>query len=209
LEISWLRVEDLYVATVSVQGVNGIETFPIQTNEGQALLDGSTLMGFVEGASQGRTSSRNVTDPSDRFEGWARQAYDQPPGSGASGGKVWEHWCTTRTITDDDRTGHSVVEAYITLVNACGDTFAPVVARGRTSYGHPVQLAALVEAGFTAAASARPLLSPMRMQPPIELLLHEATPEAGVLAAEQLRWTDDLEYYMFARRIGSWNSTPI
>lgn len=209
LELSHVSEGDSYFASVSIRGESGIQTYPLSSESARSVLGDATLVGFVEGASTGRTSARGVIDPPERFEGWKRQDYDQPPGTTGAGGKVWEHWCTTRDISDGQPIGKSVVEAYIQLASVCGDTFAPVVARGRRDYYHPRQLSAMVESGLTSSTSARPFLTPMRMLPAVELTLQEATPEAGLRAAEKLTWTADPQYYMFARKIDRWNSGPV
>src|SRR5262249_57349134 len=88
--------------------------------EGRALTEGSPLLGFVEGSSIGRTSSRHVFDGPDRFNLWRRQDFDQPVTSPLEGGKVWEHWCTLRDLRASNRIGLSAVTAYVSLVPAPG-----------------------------------------------------------------------------------------
>ena len=73
---------------------------------------------------------------------------------------------TMRDIRVGNRIGTSVLTAYVSLVSAAGDWFPATVARGRRDYGHPVQLAAMVFAGFTSHRSAtwdiQPLVIPRR-----------------------------------------------
>jgi hypothetical protein len=209
LELSHASSSDSYFASVSVRSESGIQTYPVASEQGRPLVEDATLLGFVEGTSEGHISARGVNDPAERFEGWRRQDYDQSPGTTPPGGRVWEHWCTTRDISDAQPIGKSVVEGYIILASAIGGKFAPVVARGRRDYGHPRQLGAMVESGLTSPASARPFLTPMRMPRSVELVLHEATPEAGLRAAEQLTWSAELRYFMFSRKIDRWNSAPV
>jgi hypothetical protein len=208
--IMWLEIShdprtDEYYGSASLRVDSRVVTERLDSAEGRGLLDNSTLLGFVEGNSTGRTSARGVSDPPDRFNLWRRQDFDQPVTSAADGGKVWEHWCTMRDITVGNRMGTSVLTAYVSLVSAAGDRFPATVARGRRDYGHPVQLAGMVYAGFTAARSATWDTTPLVIPPPLERLLLEAQPETSLEAAEQLSWGRTPQYYMFARRMKNWS----
>src|SRR5262245_32853831 len=154
LESSHDPTDDHYFASVTRR--NGrAETVKLDSPAGRALLERSELLGFVEGNSKGRISARGVNDPRDRFNRWRRQAFDKTGvNERADGGKVWEHWCTRRPVRAGNRYGTMVLEAYVALTAALTDLFAAVVARGRRVYGHPVQLAAMVNAGFVAEKSA-------------------------------------------------------
>lgn len=88
---------------------------------------------------------------------------------------------------------------------ALGDRFAPTVARGRRQYGHPVQLAALVHAGFTAKASALWNTTPVPIPRSIEPLLLQAEPTQALEAVGRLDWSRAPLYYMFKRRIRHWS----
>ena len=154
LEISHRRTTDEYCATVTLRHGKATETLCVDTAEGREVLAGSSLVGFVEGTSLGRTSARGVLDPPDRFNLWRRQDFDQPVGSASDGGKVWEHWCTLRDIRPSHSIGTSMLAAFVSLAAALGDRFIPTVARGRREYGHPRQVAAFVYAGLTAESSA-------------------------------------------------------
>lgn len=205
LEISHRPVDDRYYASVTVKAGARAEMHPIETAEGAALLAGSVLLGFVEGNSVGRVSARGVADRQDRFNGWRRQDFDQPVASGQDGGKVWEHWCTVRDIRVQDAIAASVLRAYVTLVAALGDLFAPTVARGRRDYAHPKQLCAFVKAGFTARASATWDTTPTAIPDAAERQFLEAQPQDALTAAETLAWDRAPRYYMFTRRIARWS----
>lgn len=205
LEISHDKTIDSYYPSISVREKKGVITRGVSTVEGQAILKGSVLLGFVEGNSQGQISAKGVIDPAEAFNGNPRQDYDQPFDSSGEGGKVWEHWSTLRDIRPTTKVSASVLTAYITLTAVLGDLFPATVARGRREYGHPAQLQALVHAGFTAEQSAKRNIQPAVLPPGAERLLKEAQPTAAVEAAEGLDWSGELRYYMFSRKIHSWN----
>src|SRR5262249_10683026 len=154
LEGSHHPLRDEYYASVTVRDAARPRILPLDSAQGPGLVDGSTLLGFVEGSSIGRTSSRHVFDGPDRFNLWRRQDFDQPVTSPLEGGKVWEHWCTLRDLRASNRIGLSAVTAYVSLVAALGDKFCAAVARGRRDYGHPQQLCALVRSGFVSKEAA-------------------------------------------------------
>jgi len=201
LEVSHVAADDTYDATITRAG----ETVPLASDRGRELLSGSTLAGFVEGTSEGHISARDVVDSPDRFEGWKRQNYDQPIDSTAQGGRVWEHWCTTRDLDPESAFSRSWLGAFLSLCAALGDRFAPTVARGRTQYGHPQQLRAMVAAGLMSGASATWRCTPRPIPQASQDLLYEARAEAALQAVSGLEWTSgDVRYYMFSRKIGSW-----
>jgi len=170
------------------------------------ILQGSTLLGFIEGNSVGQISAHGIKDNEETFNGCPRQQFDCPIIDKTSdGGKVWEHWCTLRDIRQTARVGTSVLHAYITLTAALGDRFAPTIARGRQDYKHPKQLCALVKAGFTSLEAATWSTTPFEIPPQAELLLLKAIPSSSLTAANLLSWANPPCYYMFKRRISRWN----
>ncbi len=206
LEMGHAGTRDEYVATITCRENDGFKTVFLDSAEGRQRLTGSVLRGFVEGNSVGRISARNCTDLPDRFNLWRRQDFDQPVGSELDGGKVWEHWCTLRDLRSSNRSGLTALSAYVSLVSALGDLFAPVVLRGRRDYGHPVQLAAMVHAGFTATASATVDLGPTPVPAKVEPLFLDACPQQCLAAVESLVWPEKgIAYYMFRRKIKSWS----
>lgn len=196
---------DTYMATVSWRENGRVSTSPLSGGPGRAVIASSNLLGFVEGTSEGRITARGAQDRPGRFGGYARQNYDHPPGTNRQGGRVWEHWCTTRDLDPASRLSRSLLTAYLELCHAGGDLFAPTVARGRGEYGHPAQLRAMIVAGLTTLASARWPTTPVVVPREAELLLQEARPTEAVEAIDSLPWVADRPtYFMFARRIGSW-----
>lgn len=206
LEISHDPVRDEYFASVTLRRGKASETFLLDSAEGRGLVSESKLLGFVEGNSTGRVSARAANDSPQAFNLWRRQDFDQPIDSKEDGGKVWEHWCTLRDIRPGARIGTSVLTAYVSLAAALGDRFAATVCRGRRDYGHPVQLAALIYAGFVAERSALWDKAPVPLTPKAEKLLLEAMPGRSLEAVQELDWADPPRYYMFRRRIKHWNS---
>jgi len=205
LEVSHRPEWDEYFASVTGKCTLGMETVPIDSAEGRMLLADSTLLGYVEGNSTGRTSARLVMDPPTVFNLWRRQDFDRPVGSADDGGKVWEHWCTLRDIRETSRIGTSVLTAYISLVAALGGRFVAAVARGRRDYGHPEQLCAMVHAGLLLDEEAVWDVKPMAIPPNLEAGLLAADPGRALQACELLDWADPPRYYMFQRRIDRWS----
>jgi hypothetical protein len=207
LEISYDRNPDLYYASLTAEASGRVSTYRLDSPQANALLQGSKLLGFVEGNSTGHISARQVNDPPTRFNSWQRQDFDQPVDSSGQGGKVWEHWCTLRDIRPSCGIANSVLSAYVSLVAALGDQFPPTVARGRRDYSHPTQLCTFVRAGFTSKESATWNTIPMAIPTALEKLLLEARPADALAAVKQLSWADPPCYYMFSRRISHWSST--
>lgn len=200
--------EDVYYATVNYSDDSGnLKTVMLDSAEGRNLLEPATLLGYVEGTSEGQISNRNANDPDNAFNGWPRQDYNRPAGTSGSGGTVWEHWCTERDIRSSDPIGNSVVKAYFSLVATLGGEFVATVARGRRSYGHPIHVCAMVKSGFITREDALWDTSPYQIPNEEERLFQEARPGDSLNAVSKLTWTGgrDRRYYMFARRIGSWS----
>ncbi len=205
LEISWNDGRDEYFASVTASQAEGPRTVPLDSADGERLVAGSGLLGFIEGSSQGRISARSAQDPPDRFNKWRRQDFDQRAGSPEDGGRVWEHWCTLRDIRPTQPIATSVLRAYVALMAVLGNRFVPTVARGRRQYGHPVQLCAMVRAGLTAEDAAAWDTTPVVVPAAVESVLLEARPADGLAAAERLTWGGEPRYYMFQRRIREWS----
>jgi hypothetical protein len=208
--IAWLEIShrppDEYFASITVDDHNVPKTVPIKSAEGERLLAGSTLLGFVEGNSTGHISARGVHDSAARYNGWNRQDFDQPVNSNQDGGKVWEHWCTLRNIRTPDATTKTLLAAYVALVAALGDRFVPSVARGRRDYAHPRQLVAIVEAGLTSSASATWDTMPVPIPAAAEPMFLEATPSSCLKGISMLDWGQgNPKYFMFTRRIMHWS----
>jgi hypothetical protein len=141
------------------------------------------------------------------FNLWRRQDFDQPVGSDADGGRVWEHWCTLRDIRPAHVIGTSVLTAFVALVAALGDSFIPTVARGRREYGHPMQLKAMVASGLVARKSALWPGTPTAIPANCEAALKEADPATSLKAVTALDWSKPPLYYMFARKITGWSKS--
>jgi hypothetical protein len=202
MEISHVPADDTYAATLTSGSDQQVETMRLGSPEAQQLLQDAALLGFVEGTSEGHITARAVQDPPERFEGWTRQTFDQEPGSQERGGRVWEHWCTTRDLAPDSELSASLLTAYLELCNVGSDLFAPTVARGRTAYGHPAQLDEMISAGFTTRESASWRTTPQPIGREPELLLQEAGAADALRAVRSLAWSGDgPTYYMYPRRI--------
>ena len=200
--------EDKYLPTITMRERDGtVLMVKLDTAEGYNLVDQSTLLGYVEGSSLGHISARNVQDPPNAFNSWPRQVFDQPVGSNTPGGRVWEHWSTTRDLRRSNPIGDSVLRAYIVLVSTLGGKFVAAVARGRRTHNHPVQLCALVKAGFIARDEALWDMRPYKIPSVVERLFQEAGPDDCLRAIESLSWIPSGEqcYFMFSRKINSWS----
>lgn len=204
LEISYDNKLDEYYASCAADDGGTVRTVPLTSVAAQKRLDGGRVLGFVEGMSVGRILARGVNDPPARFNHNPRQEYDRPDSTG-EGGKVWEHWCTLRDLRKSEPVATSVLNAYVTLCAHLGDTFPAVVARGRRAYGHPVQLAAMTEAGFIGAEAASHVKRPSLVPASAERLFGESLPEDALEGAKQLDWSNPPRYYMYSRSIRQWD----
>ena len=206
LEISHDPKEDLYYASVTAEKTGKAVTCRLDSPEAKVMMQGSKLLGFIEGNSLGHISARNVEDTPSRFNKWMRQDFDNRIDSSDDGGKVWEHWCPLRDISPSVAIARSVLKAYVSLVSALGDLFPATVTRGRRDYGHPVQLCAFIRAGFTSKESALWDIKPVEIPKAEERLLLEARPADSLAAVKKLSWSNLPRYYMFARRISAWST---
>jgi len=209
--LAWLQIShddraDRYFASVTVLEGGRARTVATDSAEGRILLQQTSLLGFVEGTSLGRTSARFANDPPSLFNLWRRQDFDQPVGSEEDGGRVWEHWCTQRDIRATHAIGTSVLSAFVALVAALGDLFIPTVARGRKEYGHPVQLRAMIRTGLVDRKSALWDGTPKAISSNGEAVLEEADPATSLKAATSFDWSNPPRYHMFPRKIAGWNT---
>jgi len=209
--LAWLQIShderaDRYFASVTVLEGGKARTVPTDSAEGRILLQQTSLLGFVEGTSLGRTSARFANDPPSLFNLWRRQDFDQPVGSEEDGGRVWEHWCTQRDIRATHAIGTSILTAFVALVAALGDLFIPTVARGRKEYGHPTQLRAMIRAGLVDRKSALWDGTPKAISSNGEAVLEEADPATSLKAATSFDWSNPPRYHMFTRKIAGWNT---
>ncbi|MBF0410967.1 MAG: hypothetical protein HQM10_26725 [Candidatus Riflebacteria bacterium] len=207
LEISYDSKKDEYYSSVSFQASGMVKNWRLDSADGRKITSNAKILGFVEGNSNGRISARNVIDPPKRFNLSRRQDYDMYESDPREGGKVWEHWCTLRDFRKSSRIGTSVLTAYISLTSVLGDSFPAIVARGRSEYGHPEQLCAMVKAGFVSMDSAIINLYPKAIPEELEKDFCSANVGRIVPELEKMGWDDSsLNYFMFSRKIGCWVS---
>lgn len=203
VSITYAGTADRYEATVTADG----RTLRLGTPAGDAALDGATLIGYLEGTSEGHVLARDVHDPAGSFNGWLRQAFDQDVTSTDEGGNVWEHWCPTRDLRPTNAVGDSLLRAWLCLVSRLGGQFVAAVARGRRGHDHPTQLCALVKAGVCTREDALWDATPSPIPPDAQALLYEQRPVDSLAAAAKLAWVDGARrYFMFRRGIGEWST---
>ena len=202
LEVSHDPAKDEYYASVTPAGA---PTVRLDSAEGRALLNGSTLLGFVEGNSVGHISARHVNDPPTRFNLWKRQDFDKPVGSDEDGGKVWEHWCTVRDIRPTHAIGSSVLRAYASLVAALGDKFVPPWRAEDAITAIRSSSAPWSRADSRPRRRRRGTSSLTGFPTPRKKKLLEATPADEAAAVATLGVGRDPRYYMFQRRISHWS----
>ena len=205
LEILFNNTDNIYYPALTIRENGNIISLNSNSESAKNYIRNSKLLGFIEGNSEGKISASGVKDSPNSFAGNPRQNYDQVPGSKNEGGKVWEHWSTTRDIRSTSVIGSSVIDSYIAFVSVCGDKFVSTISRGRKAYFHPQQLKAMIKAGFVSLESANWNIKPLLIPLEINLLLQEARSESSYQAIEKLDWSDPPKYYMFARSIDGWN----
>lgn len=208
VEISHVPVIDSYTSTITVDSdKESVTTYPLLSIEGQSIIQNAKLIGFVEGSSLGHISARDVHDAEGKFNTCTRQEFDMDEKSYKDGGRVWEHWATTRNITSDSAIGTSVLRAYLSMVSLCGGSFIAVVARGRIDYSHPAQLNALVQYGLLTKENILIDILPKPLPKDIEEIIYTSDPKKCVKAIKELPWDNNkITYFMFERRINKWNS---
>ncbi|MGA2531433.1 MAG: hypothetical protein ABSG19_00210 [Candidatus Aminicenantales bacterium] len=201
------ELPDAYEASVVFRDGGNVSTVGLETEAGRAKLAQSIPLGFIEGSSAGHVLARGTRDPKTSYNGWLRQDFDHSTWSNKEGGTVWEHWCTTRDLRQTNVPGDSLLRGYLTLVSAVGGRFISAVARGRRSHEHPLQLCALVKAGFLTAEEAAWETAPLPIPAKIQRLLYEARPGEYLKAAEILDWPRGPQpsYFMFKRCINLWS----
>lgn len=205
LEISYNQETCLYEPSLTLREGNEILTININSALAQENLHHSKIVGFVEGTSEGRISARGVADRSELFNNNPRQEYDQEPDSPKEGGRVWEHWCTLRDIRTSSQIATSILSAYVSLTSVLGDKFPAMVLRGRKDYGHPMQLCAMVQAGFISKETTLLDLTPKQIPFNVGMKFKTANPKEELEGIELLEWSgNELSYYMYTRKINSW-----
>lgn len=205
LEIAYNHETGIYLPILILREGSEILTIDLNSSHAQKYLLNSKTVGFVEGTSEGRISARGIVDSSELFNNNPRQDYDQEPGSLKEGGRVWEHWCTLRDIRDSSQITSSVLSAYVSLTSMLDDKFPATVLRGRKEYGHPIQLCAMVQAGFISKKSALINLTPKQIPLNVGMKFKTANPKEELEGIELLEWSgNELSYYMYARKIDSW-----
>ena len=209
MEISHVPIIDEYVATVTAEFQKGcISTVPLMSIRGKELIEDSRLLGFVEGSSLGRISARDVCDDKYLFNKWLRQKFDNDVNSEKKGGRVWEHWCTTRDIRKKSKIGAFVLKAYLDMVSVCGGEFVSAIARGRNHYRHPAQLMALIKYGFITEKNALIDVIPKPISKNAEKLIYTADPKKCLKAVTILKWDENsINFFMFQRSISKWRKT--
>jgi len=177
---------------------------PLNTQEGRQKAASFKIWAYIEGNSKGRISAKNVIDSPQLT--WRRQKYDHSPTDllNRDGGKVWEHWCTTRDMKDPNGNGVKVLKAYLTLLSLVGGELGATVLRGRGQYGHPTHLRACVSSGLFTKEEATWNITPTEISSAVQRLLYEAEPKMSLQAIKQLARSANKAYFMFKRSIRDW-----
>lgn len=209
VEISHAPFLDEYITTVTVDSENeSVVTFPLFSEVGKKLIEGSKLIGFFEGTSFGHISARDIKDNPEHFNNNFRQEYDNDAFSGKEGGRVWEHWVVTRDISDSSRVGNSILMAYLEMLSICGGSLAGIVGRGRTDYFHPVQLKSIINSGLITAEEALIEIFPKSIPTEAQIQIATAIPKICLATVKFLPWeTQNISYFMFERKIKNWNTS--
>jgi hypothetical protein len=207
-EISHIPFIDKYTATVTIDSKReAISTFPLYSTAGQEIVQGSELIGFVEGSSFGHISARDSQDDPKDFNNNLRQEYDNDVSSIKEGGRVWEHWVVTRNISELSHVGSSILLAYLEMLSICGGIYTGIVGRGRVDYHHPQQLKALEIAGLIKIEEALLDIMPKPIAQTLALKIYTANPKICIETIKYLPWDiNKISYFMFQRKINNWNT---
>lgn len=209
VEISHAPLLDEYIATVTVDSENeSVVTFPLFSETGKKLIEGSKLIGFFEGTSFGHISARDIKDNPEDFNNNFRQEYDNDVTSGKEGGRVWEHWVVTRDISENSQVGNSILRAYLEMLSICGGAFAGIIGRGRTDYFHPEQLKSIINSGLITDEEALLEITPKSIPTEAHIQIATANPKICLDTVKFFPWeTQNISYFMFERKIKNWNTS--
>lgn len=206
-EVGWDKKQGRYEAQVVLEDETGIRIENI-TGRGESWADEMQIVAYVEGNSCGSISNTAAVDPGNSDEIDRRQDYNRVPMDFESdGGKVWEHWCTTRDIKSSGGIGEQVLRAYLTLLAVGGTEFAATVLRGRPYCGHPAQLKACIEAGLVTKEDVSWPESPEPIPINAQLLFQYSDPFLSFAACRRLPLGNKgRQYFMFQRCLHLWQA---
>lgn len=205
-EIAWDKRSSSYLPVAVLRRGNSIEVHNV-IGQAAEWAKATRTLAYVEGNSCGEISNKCATDPGNSDHVDRRQDYHRfPLDFTGEGGKVWEHWCTTRNIREDTAPGVQAIRAYLTLLCIGGTAFAAMVLRGRPFYGHPAQLAACLRAGLVTEGDASWSGAPEPIPADAQLLFHYSDPVLSHAACTRLPLSREVEpqYFMFQRGINLW-----
>lgn len=206
-EVGWDQRRECYEAQVVLEGETGMRIKNI-TGHGKSWAEEVRIVAYVEGNSCGAISDKNAADLGNSEIDDRRQDYNRNPTDfERQGGKVWEHWCTTRDIRSSDALGKQVLRAYLTLLTIGGTEFAATVLRGRPYCGHPTQLKACIEAGLVSEEDASWPGIPEPIPTSAQLLFYHSDPFQSLAACRQLPLGENSRnYFMFQRCLHQWQA---
>ncbi len=209
-EVGWDQKRGRYDALVVIEDGAGVQIENI-TGRGQSWVDDVRIVAYVEGNSCGAISNKGAVDPGDSDVRDRRQDYNRfPLDFEGNGGKVWEHWCTTRNIRSFGGIGEQVLRAYLTLLAVGGTEYAATVLRGRPYCGHPAQLKACIESGLVTEEDASWPGSPEPIPARAQILFQYSDPLLSFAACRLLSLGDQgRRYFMFQRCIHMWQGRLI
>lgn len=204
-EVGWNQDKSQY-RTLAVRQDD--QSFHIEdiTGCGASWADRVRIVAYVEGNSCGAISHKEAKDRGNSDRDDRRQDYNRYPlDFESNGGKVWEHWCTTRDIKSVKGLGCQVLRAYLTLLAVAGAELAATALRGRPYCGHPKQLKACVKAGLATERDASWLGLPEPMPVNAQILFQYSDPLTSLAACQRLPTAKGKKkYFMFQRCIHLW-----